>query len=63
MFSEFLKRYRFLFVVFLIGIVTSCDNAQNHVDLADKLILDNKCPDVYGPLNLSGLFQLLWYRY
>ena len=44
MFSGFLKRYRYLFVVFLIGIATSCDNAQNHIDLADKLILDDK-PD------------------
>jgi translation initiation factor 2 alpha subunit (eIF-2alpha) len=42
MFSEFLKRYRYLFVVFLIGIVIGCDNAQNHIDIGDKLVLEDK---------------------
>ena len=44
MFSIFQKRYCYLFVVLLIGIVIGCDNAQNHIELADKLILDDK-PD------------------
>ena len=38
MILKFLKRYNYLFVVIVVGVVMSCDNAQNHIELGDKFV-------------------------
>ncbi|MFQ5688435.1 MAG: tetratricopeptide repeat protein, partial [Candidatus Scalindua sp.] len=45
MFFKVHKRYGYFFaILLLIGMVIGCDNAQDHIELADKHILDDK-PD------------------
>ena len=44
MILKFLKRYNYLFVVIVVGVAISCDNAQNHIELGDKFVLEGK-PD------------------
>ena len=42
MILKFLKRYNYLFVVIVVGVAISCDNAQNHIGLGDKFVLEGK---------------------
>ena len=42
MILKFLKKYNFLFVVVIVGVAISCDNAQNHIGLGDKFAIEGK---------------------
>ena len=42
MILKFLKKYNFLFVVVMVGVAISCDNAQNHIGLGDKFAIEGK---------------------
>ena len=42
MILKFLKKYNFLFVVVMVSVVISCDNAQNHIGLGDKFVIEGK---------------------
>ncbi len=41
MILNFLRKYKYLIVILLSGIVVSCERAGNHIELGDKFVLEN----------------------
>ena len=45
---SFLRKYKYLIVILLSGVVVSCERASNHVELGDKFVLENNLHKAVG---------------